>query len=449
MTRTKSGNASGRGLISREMAQNCFGSRLRRAREAVNQTQESLAKRISRSRVVIANFETGKTAPAADVAVRLALILSEDPKEYLLLAAAQRACCSGGEVDDDLLAAVNQLLGSAANINARPGPPGVLETHLSLLDFPHAFTPLTVVVGDKREDDPQNAGDLFAFSASTVDDRWLLSLGLPRETEKISDKVVMTAAHDKAWLKKHFSKQHILCIGSPASNLFSRMHNNSFLFRFAITREADDKWQKTLREIAALGTHASLLSFREKHEVDLKQRMRLFKPPGFVDFNYQHLRLGMDLSFGKDFGVVSLGQNPYAEDEAYFAIVVAGVHHPGTAHAVRFLSEPSHFAKHPFGGIIEVDVPANDVETSRVSWHSKIELSKAYWHTVGTNKLEYTPESMLMELQRWRERLSSLVTDVELRQEELEQHIRLINRLARITAEPTSAVTGSTGAASE
>lgn len=418
--------------ITQDSAGKCFGTQLRNSRESAKRSQKWLADHIHKSRVMIANYEAGKASPEPNVAVKLARILSEDPAEYLLLSNLQRVYSLQHTEDKYLLQTINQLLSKNRKSGFSPLISASLETYLSLLDFPKAFTPMTVIVGDKREEEPQNPGDLFVFSASTVDDRWLLSLGLPPNTEKISDKVIMTAEQDSDWLEKHLGNKHLLCIGSPASNLFARMFNNNFLFRFAISRETQRKWEETHKDIGELRTQASLLKFHEDHRSYLKQRMRLFKSPGFVDFNYEYLRVGMDLSQGKDFAVVSLGHNPYAKPDApYYAILAAGVHHPGTAHAVKFLSEPANFVDHPFGGILEVDVPSKNVDPRDIYWHSKIENSEAHWHTVGNNSLQYNPESFSQELKKWITKLP-VPSDIVLEKQELEGHLRLIEKLAVI-----------------
>lgn len=416
--------------ITQDIAGKYFGMRLRSARESAKRSQKWLAERIFKSRVMIANYEAGKTGPEPDIAVKLAKLLGEDSAEYLLLSNLQRSFSLQHTIDSNLLQTVNQLLSKTLKNGIPQQSSASLQTHLSLLDFPKAFTPMTVIVGDKREEEPQNPGDLFVFSASPADDRWLLSLGLPPNTEKISDKVIMTAEQDSNWLEKNLGNKNLLCIGSPASNLFARMFNNNFLFRFAISRETQRKWEETHKDISELRTQASLLKFHEDHRSYLKQRMRLFKSPGFVDFNYEYLRVGMDLSQGKDFAVVSLGRNPYAKPDApYFAILAAGVHHPGTAHAVKFLSEPTNFADHPFGGILEVDVPSKNVDPRDIYWHSKIENSEAHWHTVGNNSLQYDPESFSEKLKKLVEKLP-IPSDIVLEEQELKGHLELIEKLA-------------------
>ena len=304
---------------------------------------------------------------------------------------------------------------------------------------------MTVIVGDKREEDePQNAGDLYVFSASTVDDRWVFSLGLPPDTEKISDKVIMTAYDYKMppgerdnWFREKLGKRHLLCIGSPASNLFTRQYNNEFLFRFAITREAQKKWEKKRDEMYQLETQADLWKFYLDNKADLKHTMRLFKPPGFIDFNYEHLKLGMDISYNKDFAVISLGRNPFAaEGEPFFAILVAGVHHPGTANAVKFLSRPKNFENHPFGGILEIEVPSKACRSGDIRWHNKVENCSAFWHSAGpgADSLRYDPSSLQKELKEWLKSLSDIVTDVEIDEKEIKNHIDLIDQLAAVKA---------------
>ena len=428
-------NGSNEYPVTQERAKKCFGLKLRAARESMSQKQQDLAERIKKSRVMIANYESGKASPEPNLAVKLAIILKQDPTEFLLLSNLQRASLQN-TIDTDLLETVNKLLKKTKGNGISQSAAASLQTHLSLLDFRSFFTsePMTIIVGDKREEEPQNAGDLFVFSASTVDDRWLPSLKLHPDTEKISDKVMMTAGDE--WLKEHLGNRNLFCIGSPASNLFARKYNNYFLFRFAISREAQKKWEEIHEQIHQPHTQAYLLNFHERHREDLKQRMRLFKPPGFIDFNYSHLRLGMDLSYGKDFAVVSLGRNPFAEPDApYFAVLAAGVHHPGTAHAVKFLSNPEIFEKHPFGGILEIDVPSKDADVGKIEWYNKVQESNAYWHTVGVgDSLEYTPNALLERLQKCMQKIkkSEIISDVIFQEDEIKGHIELIEKLAAI-----------------
>jgi len=395
-------------------------------------SQQELAGKLGIGRGMVANYERGAASPDAARAVKLAQLLNRDPLKFLLLSNLQEVEDRDGSVRHTVDGALKKGVGDTA-------PPRVrIDTHRTLLDFPYAFAPLTVIVGDKREAEPRNPGDLYVFSASTVDDRWLLALGLPRDTEKISDKVLMTARDDESWLRDRFGRTHLLVIGSPASNLFTREFNDRFLFRFAISKEAAHKWRVKRKDMRGLKTPAELQYFRQQCEPDLKQTMRLFKQPGFVDFNYSHLKLGIDPAENRDFAVVSIGTNPFAASGAlYFAILAAGVHLPGTAHAVKFLAEPEQFVGHPFGGVLEVQVPSDDCASDAVPWHRKIEQSRADWHQARDLKPTYTPEDLRDAIgDKWRQKVAegNLVTDVELTQKELDEHLALIDLLASATA---------------
>lgn len=424
----------GESLLETENARRCFGDLLRRARQQAGLSQEALAQQVNVSRGVIANLENGIAGPEPARAVRLAELLSGDASSFLLLGSLQRSAVDktleGTELlGQTILALLERAAGVSSGLECIQG----LRSHYSLLDFPDRFTPLTVIVGDKRETEPKNPGDLYVFSASTIDDRWLSRLGLPPDTEKLSDKVLFTA--DNEWLQERLGQTHILSIGSPASNLFSRDYNKNFLFRFAIGKEASHKWSQTRQELRKLRTAAELVSFREKSRHDLKQTMRLFKQPGFVNFIYKHLKLGIDPAENRDFAVVSVGRNPFAaEGEPFFAVLVAGVHHPGTAHALRWLSERESFLNHPFGGVLEIQVPRDDADRSKILWHNKIEECHADWHAVGDSRLKYTPAELRRELEtRWLPKLKSgdVVTDVEIDAGEILGHISLIDALAK------------------
>jgi transcriptional regulator with XRE-family HTH domain len=417
--------------VTKESANTCLADRVKAARARLGFTQETIGKKLGVSRVVVANWESGKASPEADRAVKLASLLNEDAATCLLLADLQRSAASDMP-DSELLKVVNGLLLASGRLGSKQSERGGPQTHLSLVDFPEAFSPMVVVVGDKREVEPQNAGDLFVFSASPTDDRWLLTLGLPPETEKISDKVLMTAHSDPEWLAE-LGKKNILCIGSPASNLFSREYNEQFLFRFAVSREAKRLWEKKRDMMYKLEKPVDLTEFYLANRDDLKQIMRLFKPPGFIDFNYRHLRLGIDVGQDMDFAVISIGRNPFsAPGDHLFAILVAGIHHPGTANAVRFLADPSNFVEHPFGGILEVQVPSKEFRREDVKWHEKIGKCQINWHCAGSGdaRLTYNPADLLAKLREWLGRIDNIATDVTITRDEIESHIDLIEQLA-------------------
>ena len=418
-----------------------FGRRLRAAREAKQMTQDELARDVGVTRSVIANYERGETVPDPTRALELAHVLSAKKEDFLLLSVASSVAARPA---NDLAAAPRQAaietlerLHRAAH-GVEPRQP-VNADYLTLADFPDRFLPLTVIVGDKREDDPKNPGDLFVFSASTVDDRWLMDLGLPRGTEKLSDKVLMTASEQ--WLEERLGRTHLLVIGSPASNLLARNYNDHFLFRFALNNETVVKWERKRKDLLGRETPFELLAFKENSKSELKHMMRLFKQPGFVNFNYDNLKVGIDLAENRDFAVVSIGRNPFAEPESgFFAILAAGIHHPGTAHAVKRLGQPETFKEHPLGGVLEVQVPKDDLRERDVKWHDRIGMSYANWHRIGDKSLEYTPGTLLSKLQDWELKLRrrEIITDIVLTEHELQQHMRLIRCLE---SKPSSAST--------
>ena len=163
--------------------------------------------------------------------------------------------------------------------------------------------------------------------------------------------------------------------------------------------------------------------------------MREFKRPGFIDFNFERLHVGFVGSDNKDFAVISIGANPFSEPEnPRFAILVAGAQYPGTALALQKLADPAFFVDHPFGGILEADVPRKQISTKNISWWDKIENSDVSWHTAGSNDLKYEPKLIQSKLKAWYERMSKGSLVPHLTQEEVMKHIDLIDALARARA---------------
>lgn len=73
--------------------------------------------------------------------------------------------------------------------------------------------------------------------------------------------------------------------------------------------------------------------------------------------------------------------------------MAAGIHGPGTTHAVKMLAEKNYreknFREHPFGGILEVELdPFKD-------WPTRFETATWKWQT-----RPYTPEKIMKNLHR-------------------------------------------------
>jgi transcriptional regulator with XRE-family HTH domain len=419
-----------------------FGERLQNARERAGWSQKLLSEKAGISRVTLASWESGNSAPDSGMALKLAKELDADAFEFFLLATHQKAVTTDS-LTPELQRFVIELLEEKGMLASRHDSLRKPAGHLSLVDSLRAFSPMVMFTGDKREDPPKSAGDLLAFSNSSLDERWLCSLRLPPDTEKISDKVIMTAP--EKWLRENFGNKHILCIGSGAANLYSREFNDSFLFRFNITRASKASWEENRDNIKRMSQY-QLVEFAQKQRDRLKYEMHRFKPPGFVDYNYRYLTLGVDLPQDMDFGVVSLGRNPWAaKGDAKFAILAAGVHLPGTAHAVKFLADPKNFEDHPFGGVIDVEVPAVEHRGSDIPWYEKIGKCKAYWHSAGSEPLAYTPEKLRKNLSNWLKQLEKgqLEVDVALNKAEIERHIETIDLLANAKVQQRRFASGS------
>jgi hypothetical protein len=76
-------------------------------------------------------------------------------------------------------------------------------SYKTLLDFPHAFLPLTVVIGQRRK----YGDDLIAGSESIEVLRWFLELSLPRDTELITDD--MFVSENTESLQKRFGERNL------------------------------------------------------------------------------------------------------------------------------------------------------------------------------------------------------------------------------------------------
>lgn len=260
----------------------------------------------------------------------------------------------------------------------------------TLLDFPQAFCPLTVVVGDRREETehPKSAGDLFAYSASPSDLSSILHLGLPSDTDIVSDKVFVTA--DEDYLKERFGQKNLLIIGSPASNLLSRIVNTTALFRFHVDQDTQNfanETATTIRTIKDKPLELGRFALDPVNQEKLRFYMNQFRKGGFLDpTNLRGLR-GFVIPPDKDYGVVTLCRNPFSpvDTSEYVCILAAGVHLPGTMQAIRFLTNPDyHFRERPLGGVLSVSLLVHQ-------WAERLIKVEHEWSTEPYN----TPEGLI------------------------------------------------------
>lgn len=287
---------------------------------------------------------------------------------------------------------------------------------LSLANFPDAFYPLVVVMGDRREERPKSKGDLLAYSMSSIDIIHLLTLGL-KNVPVVTDKTFVL--EDSRVLRDRFGDSNIITIGSPAVNLFSRQINEHQPFRFDIPEAAKQdliKHEKFLdgikynqpalfiyKQIFEYGLGPEEIAkkfFNDDPEFKTRlhecteihgqfQRMQLnekswkffihnFDRPGISDPIDKRKHAVTTRSFN-DFGLVSVAKNPFSKTKKY-VISVAGIHGIATAHGVKLLSDPTNFAGRPCGGVFEVEFPEYG------SWSTKMDEARVKWQTKSYSK---------------------------------------------------------------
>lgn len=293
----------------------------------------------------------------------------------------------------------------------------------TLQNFPEAFYPLVVITGDRRDDPPKSRGDLFAYSMSPCDLMFFPSLKLREDVQIKSDKIFVLM--DDSYLKREFGKTNLLIIGSPATNLVARKVNRMSLFRFNISKNSEEKLrsqekiiEKAPFDIVRLHIYLDVVrgvpleislenlktrrflvvdeeNFRATYESvvrdyastkigNFKSLIREFTIPGLIDPIDNALH-GIAIGYANDFGLISIARNPFADNEDYVSIFVAGIHGPGTAQALRILGNSKNFESCPYGGIFEVQLnPA-------LEWPARFESALQQWQT----RTHYTSESVV------------------------------------------------------
>jgi transcriptional regulator with XRE-family HTH domain len=385
-----------------------LGRALKVGREKRGLSQVDLAKSLGIKSPAISNFETGQRLPSLVQLSQLAATLDLDLPSLILCRAYDEVYALDlGNWPEKLLKQRPGLLGglqrciheaeSAASVK-------VLE-HLkgrSILEFPEAFPNIRIVTGDKREYPPKTAGDIGAYSASPIDDRWIYRLNLPKTTEKVSDKEFVISSEDR--LREEYGNCTLLVIGSPASNHLARKINSSAIFRFNLQKGFREILQDVLQDLT-LEKYGEVPEHRKsEHLKDLKRMMTRFYAFGIIDPLYAEGVRGYALRGDIDYGTITFAANPYyqGDDFRYVAIMVAGFHHPATVWALRCLGEPrseeNGFLKHPYGGIIKVEI---DTE---LSWEERMRKAKCFWDTD-----EYDQKSLLEGLDRFKNYRSSLM----------------------------------------
>jgi len=259
----------------------------------------------------------------------------------------------------------------------------------TLRDFP-SFSPLAVISGDKREDSVSriSCADFGAVSPSHAEFRWLPSLGLDSSVEIYGDKMFVLEDADK--LKKRFGEKHLLVLGSPASNhlarrcLLSRQNRvkgwqpAAPLFRFNLPKFVLQNIESFISSVAGM-TAKELVAKQDDQSIssNMKAWLHYLFTGGILDpSGGPHWLRGFDLNSQRDYGLVSLARNPFSDPsrKPFMCIMVAGFHLFGTAHSLKILSNADKaFEKHPFGGVIKVDI------NNGLQFASRFDESTAEW----------------------------------------------------------------------
>lgn len=426
-----------------EQALPALGDLIRLARESTTTangkhwTQDELASRVFTSKQWISRVESGRVLPSFELLVKLHGAMTganagatTSPLAVWLLKWLEAQVPAAGPLGDrtrqEIQTAIDEATGALGYPFCRTQPKQIR----TLSDFPRAFEPLTIICGDRREDPPRTRGDVFAYSVSIVDLTYLLELGMRGGSTVIkSDKLF--AWMDDERLEREFGNSNLLVIGSPSVNLAARRINALSVFQFAFdaeikewerqlrnTKDLNDRqylrrfWQiarnsDSARDPEAIGLE-SLLADDEDDSLASRERakkiakvakellkgnkasywMNRFRKPGFLD-PVDGVVHGLYTREDNDFGLISLARNPFAKNKDYVCIFVAGIHGPGTAHALRLLGGQEHFEHHPFGGIIEVELDLFNKDIS-----NRFENVHWEWQTG-----RYTPASLLESVQ--------------------------------------------------
>jgi hypothetical protein len=281
----------------------------------------------------------------------------------------------GWERASETLAALLQRLPSDEPLHASTLGPSTLR------DWPMAFLPIVVFVGDRREIPPQSPADLLAASASIGDLYYLPRLQLPAETEIRSDKSVVITTPES--LRRILQDTNLLIIGSPAANLMARTVNPGACFSFHVAPDAlaqAAEFQRILEPIqylpGNLERYADVNSATATEREWSRRRRHMiyeFARSGILDpVDYSGLR-ATAIPVHLDWGVVSLCRHPWSENKV--AVIAGGLHGPATAAAIRLLSKENAFADRPLGGVFRVHVPIN------APWEERYRHLNPEWDT--------------------------------------------------------------------
>ncbi|HUS90759.1 MAG TPA: helix-turn-helix transcriptional regulator [Phycisphaerae bacterium] len=366
-----------------------------------------VARAIGKSQSYVSQIRSGEQVPTETTLARFAIAFGRDRLLELILAtiaaqsadARKKAAGDGSagewaEMDDSLQRAVEQLCARLASAEH----PAAKTAGRTLADFPQAFYPLTILLGDRRQDAGfrMTAGDLGAYSATPAVLGWINALQLRKDVDLLVDKQLLHPGDPG--LAEHLADRNLLIVGSPAHNHYARRVNRTAIHRYNYPPQLDEDIERTLDRARGL-SQAQLAAEKETGSGVLRRRMDSLFVGGILDpmCRPRYLLARLAERVGRedlDFGVLTFATNPFYQgqclregrenDHRRVAILASGIHHPATAHALRRLSADSRndgtLRDHPYGGVLSVEFdpdcpPADRARLGRCRWEPADEES--------------------------------------------------------------------------
>jgi len=381
--------------------------------------RKEVREKIGKSSSYVSQILNGREVPTIEVAAVIASHFAPERMKELMVASVIARFDRGGLGQEDEALKDRALEELQSCLPERPRDQQIAGR--SFLDFPELFQPLVAITGDKREERNQHvmAADFGVVTATPADTRWLCNLQLSKDTTQQVDKNFVTLCsvskkpssqpdekppHEireaqeaqTEYLIENYAEKNLLIIGSPAANHVARMVNETAIFRFNYGRRWRDSIDDLIRS-ALIEDHPipERASYHDKYRTAEPKLLRnLFSggifdptyPPDFIAAHYWQSAT----ETSADWAVLSFAANPFyamkcrregrRNDHQFVSILAAGIHHPGTAHAVRMLGvdhRKKAFEKHPYGGVLRVSLNLNKpryrrVEDSKCMWEDDI-----------------------------------------------------------------------------